>query len=69
MRGGSSSFWFLRTRAFAVSFILTKARCLNPAVESGSTNQPARTIAFLVHMVLLTLWELVALFKFFAEHP
>ena len=38
VRAAGSSFWFLLTRAFAVSFISTKARCLNPAVESGSTN-------------------------------
>jgi hypothetical protein len=38
LRAAGSSFWFVLTRAFAVSLILTKARCLNPAVESGSTN-------------------------------
>ena len=38
LRAASSSFWFLPIRAFAFSFISTKARCVNPAVESGSTN-------------------------------
>jgi hypothetical protein len=38
VRAAGSSFLFLLKRAFAVSFILTKARCLNPAAESGSTN-------------------------------
>src|SRR5271156_278123 len=38
LRAASSSFLLVLTRAFAVSFISTKARCLNPAVESGSTS-------------------------------
>ena len=38
MRAASSSFLYSLTRAFAFRFILTKARCLNPAVESGSTS-------------------------------
>src|ERR1700733_6879033 len=39
VRAASSSFWLFLTRAIADSFISTKARCLNLAVESGSTNQ------------------------------
>jgi hypothetical protein len=39
-RAAGSSFWFLLTRAFAVSFIWTKVRCLNRAVESASTSHP-----------------------------
>ena len=38
VRATDSSFLFLLKRAFAVSFILTKARCVNLAVESGSTS-------------------------------
>src|SRR5271155_864688 len=38
LRAAISSFWLVLTRAFAFSFISTKARCLNPAVESGSTS-------------------------------
>ena len=38
VRAAGSSFLLFLARAFAVSFILTKARCLNPAVESGSTS-------------------------------
>jgi hypothetical protein len=41
VRAASSSFLSFLTRTFAVSFILTKARCLNLVVESGSTSPPA----------------------------
>jgi hypothetical protein len=38
VRAGGSSFLLFLTSPFAFSCISTKARCLNPAVESGSTN-------------------------------
>src|SRR5882762_9397592 len=31
-------FFFLPKKIFSLSFISTKARCMNPAVDSGSTN-------------------------------
>src|SRR5271154_7005340 len=38
VRAVRGSFLFFFKRAFAASCISTKARCLNPAVESGSTS-------------------------------
>src|SRR5260370_10911461 len=36
--GRGARFFFLPERIFSLSFISTKARFVNPAVESGSTN-------------------------------